>query len=96
MRWIPLLLLLAACGGSSGPELASAGPPADPNTAACQTEAEKDPDVEAARRRLTFGKGYYSVAEADLRAAQKEAVRTCLQRRGIAPRGGVERETRWQ
>lgn len=91
MRFPPLLALalLAACGQATTPWPA---PAPDPDTEACRREAERDPDVQKAQELLMFGRGYIRPAEEALRDAREKAVRACLQRRGVQPRGGVETE----
>lgn len=90
MRALPLLLLLAACGGTASPP--PAAPPVDPAVAACRQEAQQDKEVQATRLRRSFSNTFYSIAEAELREAEDKATRDCLRRRGVTPRGGVERE----
>ncbi len=80
---VALPLALAACSG---------GPPPDPNTpqGQCRIAARNDPQV------IAFL--HVNAAYADkmgyterLNAVMHEAMLRCLQRRGLLPKGGVER-----
>ena len=78
---IPLALLLAGCAA-----------PVAPETAACERQANADPEV---RELIMKGAGnphFQLDNQPQLAEARQRATRTCLRARGLAPRGGVEQQ----
>lgn len=87
---LPLLLVLAACGGGVVNEAMPQEP--GPDAAACRQEAERDPEVQRIADSLvpTIPDNVYRVRQ-QLLVAIPRAYNECMIRRGARPAGGVER-----
>jgi hypothetical protein len=88
--FVALLALLSACGGR-GPDPMMAGAELPPGHAECRAEARQAPEL----RELSRSYNPTNVANQqrlETQAAEIEArvFGGCLQRRGLASRGGVE------
>lgn len=84
--YIAIALTLPACS------LFTPAAPVDPQQAACRSEADDTPLVKDMMAKAA-GSEYYRLEHDDeLNAAKQDATVACLQRRGIARRGGVERQ----
>ncbi len=77
-----LALLLAACSG----------PVDNSPQAACARQAENDPQVADIVRRGAGTDSYRWDNEKKLAQAKQDATTRCLRMRGLAPKGGVERQ----
>ena len=85
-RTLPLLLVLAGCGGTAGPIAGDT-----PAQAECRAEARQAPSVLEFNRRVVIGN---VTSEENMRQARQEAEGRafvdCLRRRGLTRGGGVE------
>jgi hypothetical protein len=89
IRVVPLLLLLAACGGGVLNESLPQEP--GPDAAACREEVLRDPDL----RRIASAMTSENLAQNDrvrreLREGIARSYNACMIRRGARPQGGVE------
>jgi hypothetical protein len=87
------LLVLAGCGGDAPP--ADTPPPTPEQLAAqkqCQAQAYDDPAVKLLLQRRISGNEHDFVALLpEEKATVADLTRSCMARKGLAPRGGVER-----
>ena len=83
---LALTLALSAC------TLFAPAAPMDPQKAACRSEADDTPAVKDMMAKAAGSEYYRLQHQDDLNAAKQDATVACLQRRGIASRGGVERQ----
>ncbi len=81
---LPLVLVLAACGGTPAPN-------ADPVAAACRAEARAAPGAMAMDRQLNVANAnnVYRL-EQERAQAESRAFSDCLRARGVSRGGGVE------
>lgn len=89
IRALPLLILLAGCGGGVLNESLPQEP--GPDAAACREEVLRDPEL----RRIAASMTSENLAQNDrvrreLREAIPRAYNACMTRRGVQPQGGVE------
>jgi hypothetical protein len=82
MRWLALCLLLAACSG---------GDPSTPQ-AACARQADDDPAVKDMQMKAAGSLQYEWDNSERIQLAKRDATLRCLRARGLAPKGGVERQ----
>lgn len=88
MLALPLLLALAACGGTSAPA-PRAGE--DPQVAECREEARQSPPVRDLGRQMNFNNPtQMDRLREEQRAAEARVFQDCLRRRGLSRGGGVE------
>ncbi len=80
---VVLVLLLAACG--------SAAPPPTRAEAECRAAAYDDPAVKELENRRNGNDTTRFGLQHDQQLALEDATRHCMQQKGLAPPGGVER-----
>jgi hypothetical protein len=75
------LVLLAACGTTESPD-----------QRACDAAVNEDPAVKLLIIKGVGNPHFQANSQDELNAAKQEARLTCLRSRGLAPKGGVERQ----
>ncbi len=89
IRALPLLFLLAACGGGVIGESMPREP--GPDAEACRAEAERDPEVRRIASTWTAGNlAQNDRVRRELREALPRVYAACMERRGVRAPGGVE------
>ena len=83
MRRVALCFLLAACSGGGGPQTPEQ---------ACASQANDDPVVKQMVMKGAGTDQYFWDHADELRLARRDATLRCLRSRGLAPKGGVERQ----
>ena len=78
-----ILLMAAACSRSAQ---------LSPDEAACARQANEDPAVKEQLRKAAGSESYLLQNQRLMRDTRNDAVLACLRSRGLAPRGGVERQ----
>ncbi len=76
-----LLVLLAACG-----------PAESPDQRACDGAVNEDPTVKQLIIKGVGNPYFQNNSQEELKAAKQDARLACLRSRGLAPKGGVERQ----
>lgn len=76
-----LVLLLAACGNAE-----------DADQRACDSAVNEDPAVKLLIIKGLGNPYFQDNSQDELKAAKQQARLTCLRSRGLAPKGGVERQ----
>ncbi len=76
-----LVLLLAACGTAESPD-----------QRACDAAVNEDPAVKLLIIKGVGNPYFQANSQDELNTAKQEARLTCLRSRGLAPKGGVERQ----
>lgn len=88
MLVLPLLLVMAACGGTPAPV---ARPGEDPQVAECREEARQSPQSQELARRMNFNNPtQMDRVREEQRVAEARVFQDCLRRRGLSRGGGVE------
>jgi hypothetical protein len=89
IRVLPLLVLLAACGGGVIGESLPQEP--GPDAAACREETLRDPDLRGIASSFTSENlAQNDRVRRELREAIPRVYNACMIRRGARPQGGVE------
>jgi hypothetical protein len=83
-------VLLAGCSWLE-PSLPPLPPPASEAEAQCRAHADDDPAVKAIIVRNAGNLHLQAADQNELEVERRRAIARCLQARGLAPRGGVER-----
>ncbi len=81
--WSSLLLLVLLAGCSAA---------RTPDERACEGEANRSPAVEELILKGLGNPYVQSTTQDELNAARQQAFLTCMRGRGLAPKGGVERQ----